>query len=104
MPAIHNDCFGHISFLGRMTVSSHFQNAFTQAHPTMPMNFTSLYLFCVFRIGSGGWSTEGVTRVTVSQSENSTVVQCNSTHLTSFAVLVDVAGSQVFHSEFLCRK
>ena len=60
----------------------------------MPMYFTSLHL-CVFRIGSGGWSTEGVTRDTVSQSENSTVVQCNSTHLTSFAVLVSVAGSQV---------
>ena len=89
-----------------MTASSQFQNAITQAHPTMPMHVTTLYLCCVFRVGSGGWSTEGLARVTVSQSGNSTVVQCNSTHLTSFAVLVNVAGVQVsvhvcviFHSE-----
>lgn len=78
-----------------MTASSQFQTAITQAHPAVPVHFITLYFCCVFRIGSGGWSTEGVTRVTVSQSGNSTVVQCNSTHLTSFAVLVNVAGVQV---------
>ena len=29
------------------------------------------------------------------QDGNDTVVQCSSTHLTSFAVLVNVAGTQV---------
>ena len=40
---------------------------------------------------SGGWDTEGVTVVTIDM-EN-TIITCNSTHLTSFAVLVDVSES-----------
>ena len=44
------------------------------------------------RIGSGGWSTEGVTTVPVTQEGNNTTVQCNSTHLTSFAVLSILIG------------
>ena len=51
------------------------------------------------RIGNGGWSADGVaTTVQVTQEGNNTMVQCNSTHLSSFAVLsmdVDVAGTPV---------
>jgi len=39
---------------------------------------------------SGGWDTNGVSVVNVSND----TVTCASLHLTSFAVLVDVAGSQ----------
>ena len=46
-----------------------------------------LHSLLTSRIGSGGWSTEGVTTVRVTQEGNNTTVQCNSTHLTSFAVL-----------------
>ena len=44
-------------------------------------------LTCIYR---GGWDTEGVT--VVSNDINSSTITCNSTHLTSFAVLVDVSG------------
>ena len=37
--------------------------------------------------------TDGVTTQCVSDSENRTTVKCTSTHLTSFAVLVDVNGA-----------
>ena len=69
--------------------------------PTTPIYYLSSYsvwlcvLLACLRIGSGGWSTEGVTTVRVTQEGNNTVVQCNSTHLTSFAVLVNVAGAEV---------
>ena len=39
---------------------------------------------------SGGWDTNGVSVVNVSND----TVTCTSLHLTSFAVLVDVAGTQ----------
>ena len=42
---------------------------------------------CSYR---GDWDTEGVT--VVSNDINSSTITCNSTHLTSFAVLVDVSG------------
>ena len=44
------------------------------------------------RIGNGSWVIAGVTTTDVTTSANLTSVQCVSTHLTSFAVLVDVAG------------
>ena len=44
-------------------------------------------MMCYYR---GGWDTEGVT--VVSNDINSSTITCNSTHLTSFAVLVDVSG------------
>ena len=43
-------------------------------------------------VGSGSWVMSGVTTHNYSSEENHTTVQCSSTHLTSFAVLVDVAG------------
>ena len=41
---------------------------------------------------SGRFSTDGITQ---SSTTNSTFVQCTSTHLTSFAVLVDLSGGSV---------
>ena len=38
---------------------------------------------------SGSFSTDGITQV---NTTNNTFVQCTSTHLTSFAVLVDASG------------
>ena len=47
-----------------------------------------------FRIGSGYWAFDGVEKVSVREDSLGRMeVQCTSTHLTSFAVLVDVAGS-----------
>ena len=45
----------------------------------------------VIHSGNGGWSSLGVSTVIV----NDTFVNCNTTHLTSFAVLVDVSGTQI---------
>ena len=47
-----------------------------------------------YSVGSGGWSTDNVTTVISSTYENKTTVKCSSTHLTSFAVLVNVAGNR----------
>ena len=44
---------------------------------------------CIYR---GGWDTEGVS--VMSTDPINSIIRCNSTHLTSFAVLVDVSGSQ----------
>ena len=41
---------------------------------------------------SGTFSTDGIMQ---SDTTNSTFVQCSTTHLTSFAVLVDVSGKSV---------
>ena len=41
---------------------------------------------------SGSFSTEGITQLSTT---NSTFVQCNSNHLTSFAVLVDTSKNNV---------
>ena len=54
-----------------------------------------LHTYFINSVGSGGWSLGGVTTDSVTTEGNNTFVQCTSTHLTSFAVLVDVAGSPV---------
>ena len=41
---------------------------------------------------SGNFSTDGIIQ---SEATNNTFVQCATTHLTSFAVLVDLSGSTV---------
>ena len=46
----------------------------------------------IHRVGTGGWSSEGIQVISNITKGNVTTVLCNSTHLTSFAVLVDVAG------------
>ena len=38
----------------------------------------------------GGWDTEGVSVVSI--DNKTSTITCNSTHLTSFAVLADVSG------------
>ena len=43
-------------------------------------------------MGSGGWSSDGIQVISAVTKGNTTTVVCSSTHLTSFAVLVDVAG------------
>ena len=50
----------------------------------------TIILFCSF--GSGSWEISGVTTTVKSITGNYTTLKCESTHLTSFAVLVDVAG------------
>ena len=44
------------------------------------------------RVGSGGWSSEGVQVISNETIGELTTVQCSSTHLASFAVLLDVSG------------
>ena len=55
-------------------------------------------------IGNGSWVTAGITTDDVMiqsiKSENLTTITCRSTHLTSFAVLVDVAGG--LKVKYLC--
>ena len=46
-------------------------------------------------IGNGSWITAGITTNNVMTKGNLTMVTCQSTHLTSFAVLVDVVGELV---------
>ena len=41
------------------------------------------------------WSTDGLRTKDVTRNGNTITVTCSSTHLTSFAVLVDVGGAQV---------
>ena len=43
-------------------------------------------------VGNGSWESEGTTIVSNMTDGNTTSVQCLSTHLTSFAVLIDVGG------------
>ncbi len=43
-------------------------------------------------IGNGSWSTDGLQTEQVISEESATTVQCTSTHLTSFAVLVSTGG------------
>ena len=48
--------------------------------------------FVSHSVGNGGWATDGIRTSGLNTEGNVTTVQCLSTHLTSFAVLVDVAG------------
>ena len=43
-------------------------------------------------VGSGSWVADGISTTDNMTVGNVTSVYCQSTHLTSFAVLVDVAG------------
>ena len=45
-----------------------------------------------FSIGNGSWVISGVSTKSHLTSGDDTSVQCTSTHLTNFVVLVDVAG------------
>ena len=46
-------------------------------------------------LADSGWSVENVTTEKTTVSGDQSTVQCSSTHLTSFAVLVDVRGVKV---------
>ena len=54
-------------------------------------SIVTIYFF-QYSVGKGGWVNNGVRTVSNSSTGALTRVQCASTHLTSFAVLVDVAG------------
>ena len=46
------------------------------------------------RVGEGYWAFDGVTMTSMEDTEDGMMmVNCSATHLTSFAVLVDVSGS-----------
>lgn len=50
--------------------------------------------FLIFSVGEGGWAFDGIEMTSVTENDDGQmVVNCQSTHLTSFAVLVDVSGS-----------
>ena len=61
-------------------------------------NFKQL-VYClsvhVHRYSRGSWSSEGLKTVSVTSVGDIVTVTCASSHLTSFAVLVDVGGAQV---------
>ena len=58
--------------------------------------FTIVYgLRMIYRNSRGRWSSEGVKTVSVTSVGDIVTVTCASSHLTSFAVLVDVGGAQV---------
>ena len=49
----------------------------------------------LFSLADSGWSVENVTTEKVTVSGGQSTVRCSSSHLTSFAVLVDVRGVRV---------
>lgn len=59
-------------------------------------SFIRLQVWNSYSIGNGSWITDGVVTNNVATqntiSGKVTTVQCSATHLTSFAVLVNVAG------------
>ena len=64
--------------------------------PSFPSQATLENLTCVFYdFNTSGFSDAGVQTLSVEVIEDSTVVRCSSNHLTSFAVLVNVAGVDV---------
>ena len=44
------------------------------------------------RVGNGSWAFDGLEIVSSTTEDGMTTVNCTSTHLSSFAVLVDVSG------------
>ena len=48
------------------------------------------------------WSTDGLRTESVTRDGNTVTVTCASFHLTSFAVLVDVGGAQVYTYIVIC--
>ena len=54
--------------------------------------FVSSNPTCIFRLQNGSWSNAGVVTSSISYANSTVSIGCTSTHLTSFAILVDVAG------------
>ena len=57
-----------------------------------------MYICRIFSLAESRWSTEGVKAVSLTREGNIVNITCSSSHLTSFAVLVDVGGAQVFYT------
>ena len=56
------------------------------------------YLYSQHSVGTGSWISVGIETTSIEIDVNTTTVECESSHLTSFAVLVDVAGGhQVYY-------
>ena len=53
------------------------------------------YFCCTCSSEQSGWSPAGLETVSVTRVGDIVTVNCSSSHLTSFAVLVDVRGAQV---------
>ena len=51
--------------------------------------------YATYSVEDSTWATEGLRTVSVTRDGDTITVICTSSHLTSFAVLVDVAGVQV---------
>ena len=49
-----------------------------------------ILLILLFTANRGGWDSTGVTTLSITVTNNT--ITCSSNHMTSFAVLVDVAG------------
>ena len=60
---------------------------------SVDQNFSCVF----FDFAARSFSTDGVTTRSAASSDIDVVVECESTHLTSFAVLVNVAGVNVRH-------
>ena len=64
-------------------------------HPSPEFEFKLTQpIFLIFSIGEGGWAFDGIEMTSMTENDDGQmVINCQSTHLTSFAVLVDVSGS-----------
>ena len=68
---------------------------------TLTFSIAIPHFFSLFSLADSGWSVEGVTTERTTVSGGQSTVQCSSSHLTSFAVLVDVRGAKVGNEEHL---
>ena len=58
------------------------------------MHWHFRFSIIMYRYSRGRWSNEGVKTLSVTRVRDIVTVTCASSHLTSFAVLVDVGGAQ----------
>ena len=76
-----------------------FKILYSEFMKTLSENFMQLVHIVlsvhVYRYSRGRWSSEGLKTVSVTSVGDIVTVTCASSHLTSFAVLVDVGGAQV---------
>ena len=86
-----------IALCGQGNLSIHVQSFHSIAHQLnlrQKLKKVSWPTFPIFSIGDGGWAFDGIEMTSMSENDDGQmVVNCMSTHLTSFAVLVDVSGS-----------
>ena len=92
-------CMPHILIVHRMTQMK-CQNVpsgtFPKGkHPTQCTLEHIHFVLYIYSVEESGWSTAGLRTESVTRDGNTVTVVCSSTHLTSFAVLVDVGGAKV---------